>query len=82
MPLPDVACLIVGGVGWGAGRGDRERDGQAALVAGVGGDGAGVDRGNGRDDGEAESEAGKAPRRHQSALPPQPGDGQDLDCPA
>ena len=40
-----------------AGRGDGDRDGQAAVVAGAGGGGAAVDRGDGRDDGEAESEA-------------------------
>ena len=38
-------------------RGDGDRDGQAAVIAGKGGDGAVVDRGDGRDDGQAEPEA-------------------------
>src|ERR1700685_1299803 len=37
-------------------RGNGDRDGQAAVVAGPGGDGAVVYRGDGRDDGQAEPE--------------------------
>src|SRR5215469_13636172 len=50
-------CLKAGAPGRGVGRGDRDRDGQAALITGAGDGGAAVDRGDGRDDGEAEPEA-------------------------
>jgi hypothetical protein len=40
-----------------AGRGDGDRDGQAAAVTGAGGCGAAGDRRDGRDDGQAETEA-------------------------
>src|SRR6266496_3696938 len=50
-------CLHAGALGRDAGRGDGDRDGQAAVVAGAGRGGAAVDRGDGGDDGQAESGA-------------------------
>lgn len=43
--------------GRGAGRGHRDFDGEAAVIAGAGGNGAAVDRCNGRNDGKTEPEA-------------------------